>query len=65
MNLGDPFPNFTATTTQGVIDFHDWIGESWVVLFSHPAGEFCSNICMTKYCPLMISVLHNISFEFH
>jgi alkyl hydroperoxide reductase subunit AhpC len=36
LRLGDTAPDFTADSTQGRIDFHDWIGDSWVVLFSHP-----------------------------
>ena len=34
--IGDTAPNFTAQTTEGTIDFHDWIGDSWAVMFSHP-----------------------------
>ena len=37
LRLGDPAPNFTAETTEGEIDFYDWKGDSWAVLFSHPA----------------------------
>ncbi|CAG8815141.1 20414_t:CDS:2 [Gigaspora margarita] len=37
LRLGDEAPNFKAQTTEGEIDFHEFIGNSWVVLFSHPA----------------------------
>jgi alkyl hydroperoxide reductase subunit AhpC len=36
LRLGDIAPNFTAETTEGPIDFHEWLGNSWGVLFSHP-----------------------------
>jgi alkyl hydroperoxide reductase subunit AhpC len=36
LRINQTAPNFTAETTQGRIDFHEWIGDSWVVLFSHP-----------------------------
>lgn len=37
VNLGDKFPNFKADTSEGELDFYDWVGDSWCVLFSHPA----------------------------
>src|SRR5439155_10880350 len=36
LSLGDTAPDFEAETTEGKIKFHDWIGDSWAVLFSHP-----------------------------
>src|SRR6218665_2801709 len=38
LRLGDTAPDFTQESTAGTIRFHQWAGESWVVLLSHPAG---------------------------
>ncbi len=46
IRLGDEAPNFTAETTQGTIDFHEWKADSWAVLFSHP--QDVTPVCTTE-----------------
>jgi alkyl hydroperoxide reductase subunit AhpC len=46
IRLGDEAPNFTAETTEGTIDFHQWLGDSWAVLFSHPKDY--TPVCTTE-----------------
>lgn len=46
LQLGDTVPNFTQASSAGEIDFYEWAGDSWVVLFSHPA-DF-TPVCTTE-----------------
>jgi len=57
MRIGDEAPNFTAQTTEGPIDFHRWIGDSWAVLFSHPKD-------FTPVCTTELGYMARIKSEF-
>lgn len=46
LRIGDEAPNFTAETTEGTIDFHEWLGDGWGLLYSHPADY--TPVCTTE-----------------
>jgi alkyl hydroperoxide reductase subunit AhpC len=57
LQLGDTAPDFEADTTEGRISFHDWAGDSWVVLFSHPKD-------FTPVCTTELGYMASIKPEF-
>ncbi len=57
IRLGDIAPDFTARTTQGIIHFHDWIGDGWVMFLSHPAD-------FTPVCTTELGYVASIRSEF-
>ena len=57
LSLGDTAPDFKAETTAGPISFHDWIGDSWAVLFSHPKS-------FTPVCTTELGYMARIEPEF-
>jgi alkyl hydroperoxide reductase subunit AhpC len=57
LRINDTAPNFTAQTTQGTVNFHEWIGDQWAILFSHPKD-------FTPVCTTELRYMARIEDEF-
>ena len=57
LRINDTAPNFTANTTQGEISFHDWIGDGYAILFSHPKD-------FTPVCTTELGYMAGLAGEF-
>ncbi len=57
LRINDEAPNFTASTTQGTVNFHEWIGNGWAILFSHPKD-------FTPVCTTELGYMAKIEPEF-
>ena len=58
LRINDEAPNFTAETSQGTINFHEWIGNGWAILFSHPKD-------FTPVCTTELGYMAGLQPEFH
>ncbi len=57
LRINDEAPNFTVDTTEGTIDFHEWIGDGWAILFSHPKD-------FTPVCTTELGYMAGLKSEF-